>query len=84
MLVLPYMQIPHTNFSQTSHCFHMRAVSVLLNTVRKEEIALNKQFLLPQCFLPQWRTVCHFHQIQNCRLQTVSLEESKTCRLGKV
>ena len=42
------------------------------NTVGKGEISRNKQFLLfPQCFLPIWRTVCHFHQIQNCRLQTL-------------
>ena len=34
------------------------------NTVGKGEIAPNEQFLLfPQCFLPFWRTFCHFHQI---------------------
>ena len=39
------------------------------NTVGKGEIARNEQFLLfPQCFLPIWRTFCHFHQIWNCRL----------------
>ena len=33
------------------------------NTVGKGEIARNEQFLLfPQCFLPVWRTFCHFHQ----------------------
>ena len=33
------------------------------NTVGKEEIARNEQFLLfPQCFLPVWRTFSHFHQ----------------------
>ena len=33
-------------------------------TVGKGESALNEQFLLyPQCFLPLWRTFCHFHQI---------------------
>ena len=42
------------------------------NTEGKGEIARNEQFLLfPQCFLPVWRTFCHFHQIQNCRLQTL-------------
>ena len=46
----------------------------LENTVGKGEIARNKQFLpFPQCFLPVWRTFCHFHQIQNCRLQTLSI-----------
>ena len=35
------------------------------NTVgKKGEIARNKQFLLfLHCFLPVWRTFCHFHQI---------------------
>ena len=34
------------------------------NTVGKGEIARNEQFLLfPQCFLPLWRTLCHFYQI---------------------
>ena len=34
------------------------------NTLGKGEIAHNEQFLLfPQCFLPIWRTLCHFHQV---------------------
>ena len=42
------------------------------NSVGKGEIARNEQFLLfLQCFLTLWRTFCHFHQIQNCRLQTL-------------
>ena len=42
------------------------------NTVGKGEIARNEQFLLfPQCFLPIWRTFCHFHQVQNHSLQTL-------------
>ena len=44
------------------------------NTVGKGENACNKQFLLfPQCFLPGWRTFCHFYQIRNCRLQSLSV-----------
>ena len=44
------------------------------NTVGKGEIARNEQFLLfPQCFLPIWTALCHFHQIQNCHLQTLSV-----------
>ena len=40
------------------------------NTAEKKEIARNEQFcLFPECFLPFWRTVCNFHQIENCRLQ---------------
>ena len=34
------------------------------NTVGKGEIARDEQFLLfPQCFLPVWRFLCHFHHI---------------------
>ena len=53
------------------------------NTVGKGEIARNEQFLLfPQFFLPVWRTFCYFLQIQNCRLQTVSIWTSlKFCHL---
>ena len=47
------------------------------NTAGKGEIARNEQFLLfPQCFLPIWRTICHFHQTWNCRLQTLSVWKS--------
>ena len=47
------------------------------NTVGKGEIALNEQFLLvPQCFLPICITFCHFRQIWNCRLQTLSVWKS--------
>ena len=48
------------------------------NTVGKGEIACNKQFLhFPQCFLTVWRTICHFHIIPNCRLQSLSIWTSK-------
>ena len=54
-------------------CVYNRSTS-LENTVRKGEIASNEQFLLfPQCFPPAWRIFFHFHQIWNCRLQTVSV-----------
>ena len=47
------------------------------NTVGKGEMARNEQFLLfPKCFLPIWRALCHFYQIQNCRLQTLSVWKS--------
>ena len=48
--------------------------SLLKNNVGKGEIACNEQFLLfPQCFLLVWITFCHFRQIWNCRLQTLSV-----------
>ena len=47
------------------------------DTVGKGEIVHKEQFLLfPQCFLPIWRTFCHFHQIRNCRLQTLLVWKS--------
>ena len=50
-------------------CLHYRSFE---NTVGKGEIARNEEFLfLPQCFLPFWKTFCHFHQIKSCRLQTL-------------
>ena len=55
--------------SQTSPGFYVSA-KLLENTVRKGEIARNKQFLLfPQCFLPFLKTFCHFHQIKDCHLE---------------
>ena len=48
------------------------------NAVGKCEIAHNEQFhiFFAQCFLPFQRTVCRFHWIQNCRLQTLSVWKS--------
>ena len=44
------------------------------NTAGKGEIARHKQFLLfPQNFLSIWVTFHHFHQTENCRLQTLSI-----------
>ena len=63
--------------SQTSPGFYVSAVQVFWKHC-------NKQFLLfPQCFLLVLRTFCHFHQIWNCCVQTLSLGESKIHRLGK-
>ena len=46
----------------------------------KGEIAHNKQFLLfAHCFLPDWITFFHFHQISYAN--PFSLEQSKICRL---
>ena len=44
------------------------------NTAGKGEITRNEQFLLfPQCFLSAWETIHHFHQTQNCRLQSLPI-----------
>ena len=65
------------NLSQTSRGFYVSANKSFENTAGKGEIALNEQFLLfPQCFLPFWKTFYHFHQTQNCCLQTLSVWKS--------
>ena len=62
-------------------CLQYKSVE---NTVGKEEIARNEQFLLfPQCFLPDWRIFLPFSS--NLKLSSAnsfSLEESKICPLG--
>ena len=35
--------------------------------------------LFSQCFQPMWTTSCHFYQIWNCRLQTLSDSKSLKC-----
>ena len=63
--------------SQTSPSFQCLQYKSFENTVGKGEIARNEQFLLfPQCFLYFQRTFPHFHQNQNCRLQTLSVWET--------
>ena len=57
------------NLSQRSTCFFIYAEQVFWKHWGKGEIAGNEQFLLfPQCFLTFRKTLCHFHQISNCRL----------------
>ena len=64
-------------FRKQALVFTCLKYSSLENTVAKGEIAHNEQFLLfPLCFLPFWRIYCHFHQILNCRLQTLSVWKS--------
>ena len=54
------------------------------NLVGKGEIARYEQFLIfPQCFLPVWRTCCHFHQSWNCSLLTLSVWKSLKLSSGK-
>ena len=55
-------------------CLHYNSSE---NTVGKGEIAHNEQFLhFQQCFLPVRRPFCHFNQIRNCHLQTLSVWKS--------
>ena len=72
------MNFGHTlTLSQTMLVFMCLYHKPFENTVGKGEIAHNEQFLLfPRCFLPVWMTFCHFHQIQNCHLQTLLVWKS--------
>ena len=54
-------------------------ISRLLPTVEFNPFPNKPWFLpvfFPQCFLPVWRTLYHFHQIWNCRLQTLWVWQS--------
>ena len=67
--------------SPTSPRFYLSAEQVFENTLEKEEIAHDEQFLLfPQCFL------LFFAISLNLKLsfsKSLSLEESQMCRFGK-
>ena len=80
----PKYNLPFKTFTKQAKIFTFLPYKSFENTVVKGEIARKEQFLLfPQCFLTIWGNFCHFHQIQNCRLQTFCLEESKICSLEK-
>ena len=62
---------------QTSPAFYVSGVYIVVKHWEKEEMARSEQFLIfSQCFLPFYRTLCHFHQIQNCRRQTLLVWKS--------
>ena len=45
----------------------------------KEKLLITSNFSFsPQCYLPVWRTFCHFHHIQNRRLHTLSVWKRQT------
>ena len=61
---LAYDSAPVFNAFPNKPWFLRVCCTTLLKTLGKAEIARDEQFLLfPQCFLPVWRTGCHFHQI---------------------
>ena len=73
----PFSQKTNQPFPKQAMVFTPLQYKSSENTVRKGEIAHNKQFLhFPQCFLLVWRTFYHFHQISNCRLRTLSALKS--------
>ena len=61
--------------SQSSPGFSCLQYKFFENTEGKGEIARAISLFL-QCFLPVWRTFCHFHHIQNCHMHTLSVWKS--------
>ena len=62
------------HFTKQSLVFNCLQYTSFENTMGKGEIARNEQFLFfPQCFLHFLKIFCHFHQIWNCRLRTLSV-----------
>ena len=59
--------------SQTSLFLHFCSINPLKTLWEKEKLPFS---LFPQCFLSFSRTFCHFYQISNCRLQTLSVWKS--------
>ena len=41
----------------------LRVSIQVLKTLKKEKLLIRSNFSFSQCFLPVWRTFCHFHQI---------------------
>ena len=52
---------------------HICSMSLLKTPWVKEKLLVTSNFSFTQCFLPFWRAFCHFHQIWNCCLQTLSV-----------
>ena len=74
MLVTIIFPLPFPKQALVFTCLQYKSFE---NIAGKGEIARNEQFLLfPQCFLYFQRTFYHFHQNQNCRLQTLSVWKS--------
>ena len=76
---------PSLTVSQTNPDFYVSAVQIFENTAGKGEIARIEQFLLfPQCFLPISMDFQPFSSnLKLSSANSVSLEGSKICRLGK-
>ena len=69
--------------SQTSPGFYMSGVQVFFFKFcgKKRNCSLRAISPFPSVFSPIWRSVCYFHQIWNCRLQTLSVW--KRVKLGE-
>ena len=74
-----------------NNCLFRRGLTLFQKSLyktlqEKEKLLLASNFSFFQCFLSVWKNFFHFHQIRNCRLQSLNsftLEKSNICRLGK-
>ena len=79
-----WRQIPPYSFPNQTLLFMCLQEMSFENTVGKGEIAHEEQFLLlPKCFLPFWRTLPFSSNLKLSSANSLSLEESKICCLGK-
>ena len=61
----------YLTLSKTSPGFHVSAVGDLLKTLwEKEKLLVTSNFSFANTV---WRAFCHFHQIENCRVQMLSI-----------
>ena len=61
-------------FPNKPRFLHFCRTSPLKTLLRKEKLLVSRNFSFScSVFLSFWRTFCQLHQIQNCRLQTLSI-----------
>ena len=62
---------------------HVCSTSLMKTLWEKEKLLVISNFSFSQCFQPLCRTPCTFHEIQNCRLQTLSVWKCLNLSFGK-
>ena len=82
---VPFWNFAVNPFPNIPWFLHVYSIITFGHTLGKGRITHNDQFLLfPQCFLPFRKTFCHLYQVSKLSsANSFSMEESKTCSLGK-
>ena len=70
-------------FPKQAWFLRLCSTSILKTLWEKEKLLATSKFLLFPRFLPFWKTVCHFHQLELLSANSFSLEESKIGHLRK-
>ena len=72
-----YMSVSINPFANNIWFLRVCSTKLLKTLWEKEKLLkISIFFLFSQCFLPVWKAVCLFHQIHNCRLQTLEVLKS--------